>query len=273
MQFYSIPHNTWQTMPPLPRPLNHVNVAVNGGKIYALGGLADAADGSPAWEAVSDSWVYDPRKKIWTSIAPVPEDEKRGSAGMGVYKDLIILAGGMRVLELAGDQLQDTVDIVSIYDTAKGTWLAVPAAAKHLPEGRDHAGAAVIGDKFYILGGRNHGQHNVKDTVFILDLRNISAGWKTSKAKMPTPRGGLAAGVIGTKVYTFGGEGNVEAASGVYNETEVYDSVRDEWRKLAPMKIPRHGTSAVGVGGRVFIPGGGVLIGAGPVSDFDVFMP
>ncbi|KAF2789929.1 galactose oxidase [Melanomma pulvis-pyrius CBS 109.77] len=275
IQFYSIPENIWKTVSPIPKPVNHLNAAVVNGKIYVLGGLAmtTTENGSPVWMHTSDSWVYNPKSDSWTSLPAMPDAEARGSAGVGVYGGKVILAGGLRSLELVPGGLQDTVDTVSIFDTVTKKWLEVPEAAKKIPEGRDHAGAAAVGSKMYILGGRNMGQENVKDTVFILDLKNLERGWKTSKAKMPTPRGGCATGVIGTKVYIFGGEGNTQAASGVFNETEAYDTVRDRWEQFAPMRIPRHGTYAVGVRNSVYIPGGGIAQSSGPVADFDVFRP
>jgi N-acetylneuraminic acid mutarotase len=274
MQFYSITENTWETVAPMPRPLNHVNAAVSSGKIYVLGGLADADDGSRAWNAVRDSWVYDPKTNKWDAISPMPEGEERGSAAIGVYDGKIYLAGGMRTLQLEGERLQDTVDTVSIYDTRRERWITVPEGARKIPGGRDHAGAGVVGDKFYVLGGRDHGQNNVKDTVFILDLRNVQRGWVTSSARMPTPRGGVAAGVVGKHIYTFGGEGNQELESGVFDSTEVYNTATDSWERLAPMKVARHGTYAVGVGSNVYVPGGGLIQGGGDaVAYFDVFRP
>ena len=228
-------------------------------------------DGS--WDAIPDSWVWDPSSRVWASLPPIPAGEARGSATMGVFGDKIVLAGGMKTLEAWIGGLQDSVTVVSIFDTKKKVWLPVPVAAKNIPEARDHAGGAVVGDKFYVLGGRDHGQHNVKDTVFVLGLRDLEKGWRTSAGRLPTPRGGLCAGVVGDKVYTFGGEGNTEVASGVFNETEVFDARRERWERLGQMSVPRHGTSAVGVGGKVYIPGGGVAIGPGPVATFDVFVP
>lgn len=261
-------------MAPLPIPLNHVNVAVSDGKIYVLGGLAAATNETPpAWRAIPDSWVYDPRTNIWTSIEPAPVGQARGSAAVGVYKGKIYLAGGMEVLVIGENGLQETVSIVSIFDTITGKWLTVPEGANHIPEARDHSGGAVVNGKFYVLGGRDHGQFNVKDTVFILDLSRLEDGWKTSSARLPTPRGGLAAGIIGKKVYTFGGEGNREVESGVFNETEVYDTAKDKWARLGPMEIPRHGSFAVGVGKSVYIPGGGVRLGGAPVVNFNAFTP
>ncbi|KAF2731297.1 galactose oxidase [Polyplosphaeria fusca] len=275
MQFYSLTHNTWSTMPPMPKPLNHVNVAVAHGKIYVLGGLADAPAGV-SWNATAESWIYDPSTQAWEAIAPLPEGEVRGSAAMGVWGDKIILAGGMRALVLSGPGagLQDTVDVVSMFDTGTGEYVAVPEAAKRMPGGRDHAGAAVVGGKMYVLGGREGGQLNVKDTVFVLDLGSMEEGWRVSGARMPTARGGVAAGVIGKRVFTFGGEGNQELESRVFNQTEVYDTVGDNWEELEQMAVPRHGTYAVGVGDRVYVPGGGVQFGGeAPVATFDAFSP
>ncbi|KAF2278161.1 galactose oxidase [Westerdykella ornata] len=273
VQSYSIPDNTWKTVAPVPRPINHVNAAVVNGKIYVLGALADASDGSRSWTAVGDSWLYNPESNRWNAIPPMPPGQEAGSAAVGVYDGKIFLAGGMKLLELEGERRQDTVDTVSVYDTKSSKWLDVPEAAKRVPGRRDHAGAAVVGNKFYVLGGRNRGQVNVKDEVFILDLRNIEKGWTTSSARMPTARGGVAAGRIGNKVYTFGGEGNQQLESGVFNETEVYDAVRDSWEKLVPMRVPRHGSYAVGVGKDVYVPGGGLLFGGAPTAYFDKFTP
>ncbi|KAI8940592.1 hypothetical protein NX059_001866 [Plenodomus lindquistii] len=272
MQFYSISNNTWTSRTAVPLALNHLNAAVVKGRIYVLGGLVGSGDSATgAWSAVPDSWVYNPVTDTWSSIQGIPAGEARGSAAVGIYDGKVILAGGMTLLELSGNHTQETVSVVSIYDTKSNTWLTVPDAAKYLPEGRDHAGAAVVGSHMYVLGGRNRGQLNVKDTVFILNLCNLEAGWKTSDAPMPTARGGVAAGIIGPKIYTFGGEGNLAVESGVFSEVEGYDTVADQWESLGTMPIPRHGTYAVGVGRSVYIPGGGVLQGGGPVDDFDAF--
>lgn len=75
---------------------------------------------------------------------------------------------------------------------------------------------------------------------------------------MPVPRGGLSGDVVGSKVYTFGGEGNPNTLTGVFNETEAFDTTTQQWTKLVPMAVPRQGTHAVAVGNKVYIPGGGL---------------
>ena len=271
VQLYNIPSNTWTTLAPLPVALNHPNAASIDGKIYVLGGLEVAANG--AWQGTPQSWVYDPASNTWSALEPMPASEARGSAAVGVYNKLIVLAGGMSVLEPVAGGKQETVDTVSAFDTVSGKWVTtLPETAKRMPERRDHAGAAVVDTRLYVLGGRDHGQENVKGSVLALSLGRLDIGWRTMKGAMPTPRGGVASAKLGRKVYVFGGEGNpVEGSKGVFNQVEVFDAAKDTWEVLAPMKVPRHGTYAVAVEGKIFVPGGGVSQGAGPVDLLDVF--
>lgn len=265
VEAYSISQDSWTTVAPLPIAMNHANAAVVDGKIYVLGGLA----GGVVWRAFPDCYVYDPKTDHWTTLPPMPRDQARGSSAVGVRGTKIYLAAGMRSLDGSLGGLHDTVDTVTSYDSKNGAWKTLPS----LPAPRDHAGAALVGHKMYVLGGRTQGQVNVRNTTYVLDVRSPEAGW-TQKADMPTARGGLSAGVVGSVVYTFGGEGNPTPGSdGVFNETEAYVTVTDTWRKLAPMALPRHGTSAVSVGGGIYIPGGSIAEGAGPVDAFDVFRP
>ncbi|KAF1849565.1 galactose oxidase [Cucurbitaria berberidis CBS 394.84] len=273
MQFYFIHNNTWLTKASVPRALNHLNSAVVNGKIYVLGGLADAGEKLRKWRAVPDSWVYSPSTDSWDKLPGLPIREARGSAAVGVYDNKIYLAGGLIDTELFPNGKEHAVPIVSIFDTITATWLPVPKSTQNIPESRDHAGAAVVGSKMYILGGRNGGQLHIRDTVFVLDLCNLKVGWRTSSAKMPTPRGGVAAGAVGTKIFIFGGEGNTAAKSGVFDQVEAYDTRRDVWESFGRMRLPRHGTYAVGIGKRVYVPGGGVMQGGAPVMNFDVFTP
>jgi N-acetylneuraminic acid mutarotase len=74
---------------------------------------------------------------------------------------------------------------------------------------------------------------------------------------MPTLRGGVSTSTIRHKIYLMGGEGNKQAETGVFDQVEVYDAKRDRWESAGRMKVPRYRTYAVGVGGRVYVPGGG----------------
>jgi N-acetylneuraminic acid mutarotase len=261
VEVYDAHRARWSTAAPIPVAMNHPNAAAVGGRIYVLGGLS----GGASWQAMRDSFVYDPRADLWSRLPPVPAGTERGSAAVGVHGTKVYLAGGMRALTPMPGGLQDTVDTVASYDVVTGRWEQLPS----LPQARDHVGGAVVRGTFYVVGGRDRGQVNVRDTTYAFDLR--ARRW-TERAPMPTARGGLVAAAVGGTVYTFGGEGNPSQGShGVFAETEAYDTARDRWHRLAPMPVPRHGTAAAAVGRTIYIPGGGTAGGGAPVDVHDAY--
>ena len=90
-------------------------------------------------------------------------------------------------------------------------------------------------------------------------------------AQMPTARGSLACAALGTVIYCFGGEGDASNADEIFGQVEAYDTVTDTWSSLPPMEVPRHGTGAVALDGRIWIPGGGVKTAMAPVGIVDSF--
>ncbi len=211
LDVYSIRANAWRCLPPLPVPMNHPNAAAVDGRVYVLGGLTgDASGPDHTWRAVPDCFSFDPATGRWTMLAPMAAADARGSAAVGVLDGKAYLAGGVRSLSLVPGGLQDSVDTVTAYDVAAATWTRLPA----LPSPRDHTGSAVIGRTFYVVGGRERGQHNLRNSTFALDL-DSPAAWQ-SRAPMPTARGGLCAGHVragppgaaGDVIVAFGGEGD-----------------------------------------------------------------
>lgn len=266
VQLYDIPSDTWSQGTPAPVKINHPNVAVVDGRIYLLGGLVEREDPpamSPDWHASGKSHVYDPVTDTWSELESMPPGTERGSAIVGVHDDIIYLAGGMTILLAA---YQDAVTTVIAFNTTSGEWLRFPGTAANIPEGRQHGAGAVYNDVFYVVGGRWFEKTNVKDTVFKLDLNDIEAGWETSESRMPTARGGICGAVVDGSLYTFGGEGNEESHTGLFSNVEVLDLETEEWSELEEMPVPRHGTSAVSVGNKIYIPGGGLQDDGKPVE-------
>lgn len=267
MQLYNIAENRWRSAPKIPIPLNHLNVAVVHGKIFLLGGLAVLPNGT--WSAIPNSWKYDPAQGKWEAIAPMPSGTARGACATAVDGSTIYLAGGQTV-NVPG-VYQNSVDTVSSYNTEKDEWRVLSG---RLPEGRDHVGGAVVDSTLYVVGGRHFGRKNVRDTVFTLDLKYPDGEWKDNTAKLPTARGGISIATIDGRIYVFGGEGNpAEGSMGVFNQTEAFDTASRNWSTLAPMRLPRHGSSAAVAQGCVYIPGGSVMEGGPPVNYADKFCP
>jgi len=233
VQSYSTVFQKWKNETGLPLPLNHLNVATVGGKIYVSGGLTVGPGAWPNWIAVGNSWVYDALFRKWSSLSPSPPGTDRGASAVGVHKDTIYLAGGLKNLSAPA---YISVNTVTAYNTKKKIWTTLPP----LPTVLDHAGGAVVGDTFYVIGGRINGSiaGNV-GSVYALDLKAKSPSW-TRKADLPTARSGLAVAAVGSKIYTFGGEGDRTAVTTyVFDDVEVFDTKSDTWRVLPSWPVPR----------------------------------
>ncbi|KAI0448889.1 hypothetical protein F5B21DRAFT_79797 [Xylaria acuta] len=255
---YNFGGGAWRRVADFPIGITHANAAGVDGGIYVLGGLTD--NGKDAfWNYTTACYVYRPETGKWDHLPPVPDHAARGAAAIGVHGTKIILAGGLRSVNFTvGGQggIQESVKMVTSYDTRTGVWKTL----RPLPEPRDHAGGAVFKSKFYVIGGRDHGLGNEKNQTWVLNLKKWGADW-VPKADLPTPRAGFAVGTYHQKIMVFGGEGNKHDPTGVYSETEAYNTGNDQWKKLAPLLVPRHGMGAVSFRHYIWIAGGGVLGG------------
>lgn len=267
VEAYAPRTDTWRRIADVPTPMNHATIATARKKLYVLGGLT----GTGVMQPTGNSFVYNAQSDKWESIPSMPEDARRGTAAVGLWRDIIVVAGGLTYLNpFAG--VQTTTSKVSAYNTVKKRWQSLP----DLPDsGRDHAGGAVWKDMFYVVGGRVSGRANVKADVFALNPKRPRDGW-TRKTSMPTARGGLSIANVHGRFYTFGGEGDkalINPPTGLYDNVEVYDPVRDTWEVLDPMPVPRHGTGAAVVLGRIHIPGGANVAGSGATDTVQSFTP
>ena len=173
-------------------------------------------------------------------------------------------------------------------DLAWTTGAAMPSFIRNM-------GAAVVGDKIYVMGGYGRGIE-VANANFVYDT--IENTWLV-KAKMPTPRTNLAVVSLNNKIYALGGNTAMEINEGYEPETdtwqnlaplptprmhincsgaaiqdkiyiigglakwftisdknEVYDPSTDSWRECAPLPTPRQGAAVVSAQGKIFVIGG-----------------
>ncbi len=135
--------DSWHTRAALPTPRNHPAAATVNNRIYVIGGRIGSAfalrgsntDIVEAYDPGSDSWGV-PLERM-----PTP----RSAAGWGIWKNLIVIAGGENQEggALAGFRA------VEAYDPARNQWKAMPT----MPHPRRGLAAGVIGDRFYAVSG------------------------------------------------------------------------------------------------------------------------
>ena len=285
----------WTRGPSLPEPIQEVQAAVLGGRIFVAGGIR-------VGRTVSAS-VYrlDPVSGRWDRIADLPEG--RHHTPLSVVNDSLYAIGGL------GPRGFDPVSTVWVYDEAADRWLpraplpeprgasaAVAAGGriiviggmgpgslpdsiaiydpgtdrwKHgapVPTPGDHLAAAVVNGKVFAIGGRPLDPSRNFDRLEVYDPATDT--W-TALPRMPSARGGLAAAALGDRIHTFGGETRWRALG----EHEVYDVRAGTWSRAPALPTRRHGLAAAATDGRIFVIGGGPRAGFAQTDAVEIFTP
>ncbi len=243
-QVFDLVNHTWSTVAPLPEALDHIGAVALNGLVYYIGGL----NGYPNGASFGNVYTYNPATNTVSSVASLPPGRDRGAAGVVVYQGQIYVAGGYHNLASVG--------FFDRYDPATNTWTSLP----DMPDHRDHVVAAVVGDKMYVIGGRNHGVGPLTTN----DAYDFTTGkWITGLAPLPTARGGSAVAVFGNEILVIGGE----VQGSTFSNNEAYDTTTNTWRVLASMPTARHGIQAAMYDGTAHIADGGTKSGGGGATD------
>ena len=254
---YDPASNAWKTLAPLPEGRHHIALAAAGGKIYGIGGFSGAI---PDWRAHASVFIYDPTADRWSNGPAL--SQARAEGVVATVGDKIYFIGGRIPTSPAARHISEHADTnrAEALDVRTGRWSRIA----HAPSARNSAAGAVIGNKIYVVGGRQmvaqaDGRSRPVNVATLEVYDPALDRWET-RAPMPLAQGGLAAAAHDGKLYVFGGEQFVPQAK-VFAESWVYDPALDRWSALPAMPTPRHGQGAAVVGNRIFLMGGGEKVG------------
>lgn len=261
VDIYNTKTQEWTKGAKPPMEIHHFQAVNLDGLIYVLGGFT----GSWPYETpLSHVLIYDPVADAWTIGGKIPENRRRGAAGVSVYDQKIYISNG-----IINGHSSGWVSWLDEYDPYTNTWKSLPNA----PRSRDHFQSVVIGNKLYVASGRRSG--SVKDdgfagTVKETDVFDLKTHEWESVADIPTPRAGTAAIVFEGKPVVIGGESNTQEAG--HNEVEMFDPEKNSWKALTELNNGRHGTQAISIDDQMIIGAGSENRGGGPeLTSFEVF--
>ncbi len=205
---YDPPTNSWSAGTRKPTAVANVAAASLGGRIFVPGGTTATGGVTNALE------VYDHATATWEARAPLPTPT--AAYALACLGGKLYLFGGWDGQAYRRDVL--------IYDPETDSW----AAATPMPEPRGFLAAGVLEGLIYVVGGYNGAQE--LDTVSVYDPagEGTAAGPWSERTPLSQPRGGLAAAVIGSRLYTIGGGWSQALA---FNEQ--YDAASGAWSRIA----------------------------------------
>jgi N-acetylneuraminic acid mutarotase len=250
--------NAWTRKRPMRLASHHVAFASLDNKIYAFGGFALPESGPAGWSPVNNAWEYDPATDEWKELAPMPS--KRGAAAAGVANGKIYVTGGVNSLPGVTENAihparpHNVVPTVEEYSPATNSWKAV----RPLLLARNHHVAVGAGDKIYVIGGRVGGGFisSASNNVDLVEMYDPSSDLWTPRARMPTARSAIGAGLYNTHILVAGGEGQDARLLAAFRAVEAYDTALNRWQVLPSMARPRHGLAAGVIGNRFYAVSG-----------------
>ncbi|AWB67226.1 galactose oxidase [Saccharobesus litoralis] len=228
---YDVNSNTWSIKSKMPMQMHHFQPVVFNEKIYILGAMTG---GYPREDAVPNVWIYDPSLDSWQKSHAIPENRRRGGAGVSVYKNKIYLTSGITDGHYTG-----SVTWFDEYDPVTGQWRVLKDALKP----RDHFQTAVIGNKLYAAGGRTTSAKTKQ--VFNLVVKQVDVydfeteTWSALNLDLPTGRAGHSVFALDHRLIVVGGESNQRIA---HADVEVYNTLVGQWYTGASLERGRHGT-------------------------------
>ena len=114
--------------------------------------------------------------------------------------------------------------------------------------GRRDVAAAMVGTKFFVVGGQSQTSAIVGTNQSYDPATNT---WTTG-AVLPAPRYGAAGASIGGKMYVIGGS----TSTGAVATVSVFDPSTNRWTNVASLPQPRTYAAAAVLNGEIYVGGG-----------------
>ena len=255
--------DAWRSGPSLPAGAarHHLAVAVDGGRVYLLGGftgIIGGADVAGRFLPNGQTWVLEGGVDgAWRRLADQPL--VRGAATAQALGGRLLVVGG------GSDEKGAFADLL-VYDPATDRWTPGPP----MPTAREHLASCAIGGRMLVVGGWS-GDDRV--TLAATESYDPASGRWSTLAPMPTQRGGLGAAAIGEVCQVVGGERWDRGLPGTFAVVERFDPARGAWSPAPAMPTARHGIGVAAIGGQLYVVGGGPTMGNSYTDVVEVLAP
>jgi N-acetylneuraminic acid mutarotase len=242
--------NKWASCAPLKvARSHHAATALDDGRLLVTGGTThESVEGQNRFVALSSVEVYDPKKNVWTAVAPMI-DARNGHTATLLLDGSVLVVGGAR------EQRQHLTS-VERFDAKANTW----KQEKPLDVARWlHAAVRDSEGDVVVVGGRsNAGQQGKGPGVSIADVERFDAktgAWQTlPPMSEPRQRTAVIAEASDGGIIVVGGQ----TATSSTNYAETWSPGLPEWKAFEnhlSMSLSSHSGTRLPSGDLVVIGG------------------
>ncbi len=251
---------SWGTAASQPYSVSEAQGKVVNGKLYSFGGFDSRKS---TFTPTKRSYVYDPVANKWSAIADLPYTPNGTNyggvthAGIATDGTNIYIAGGYTSSTSGTGQIFGTKQVWK-YIISQNSYTRLPDLPISVAAGQ----LECLSGKLHYIGGTNSSRTLDLGNHYVLDLNNLSGGWKTL-ASLPNPRHHAGSAVYGGKIYFIGGQHHHDDNLVTQKDVHAYNPSNNTWTKVADLPVPTgangrgHISSAVAVmGDRILVLGG-----------------
>jgi hypothetical protein len=224
----------WFSVPPLPAPRRSGHAAALNGKLYYVGGFGGSLD-----DRKTTTFVFDPETDRWTTTTPMPTGRDNGA--VATVGDYLYVIGGIN--PAAPNNGYHRLWVNEAFRATDGVWVA----RTDMPTARGSAGAASVGGKIYVIGGREF--PDFLATVEVYDPATDT--WSTGPS-LPAVCEAPAVGLLGEEIHVAGGYANGQTTAAL----RILDPAQGTWRSGPSMPTARAWAASAVLQGRLVILGG-----------------
>jgi N-acetylneuraminic acid mutarotase len=228
----------WRSEPQTPTLRDGPSGARVGSHAYLVGGIADFSDDGTTADSLATVERFDFRTGRYEELPPLPRELNH--VALAEWEGDVYAVGGLE------DDLEQYVATGDAwrYRVDERRWEPIAP----MPTPRGAAGAAVIGDKLYVVGGL--ADRNRLRTLEAYDLR--TGRWEQLEP-MRVERDHLGVAALDGKLYALGGRQEDERP---LTDFERYDPATGSWERLTGIPEATAGFGFEVYGGRLVAAGG-----------------
>lgn len=200
VRIYDMKNDTWKKAAPRLHKCHGFDLAAHGDYVYAFGGFAYAKNNKPKWKSLNVVERYSIKEDKWEVVAKMPR--RRSSNIVEKIDGKIYLMGGWdSTPKFEGDFDGTFHDEIDVFDPES---LSFETLKAKLPIKRRALSSVNKDGRILLIGGISEGaqQFNLLDNVTAFDPQTKKF---EEVAKLPYPTFAPAAGVMGDKLFVFGG--------------------------------------------------------------------
>jgi len=249
VDMYNPDTNTWTQRANLPTKLTHAALAVDGTKVYLIGGFV----GDDPGVATDDIWIFDTVANNWTK-ASFDLPESRGAGGAAIIDGNLHFFGGSDATRVNDSNKHWAIDL----DNPGAGWDTLA----NMPNARHHFATVELNGKIYVFGGQHGHDTEERPQDNTAHVYNPAANSWSALRNLPATLSHAEPGIFVRegRIIIAGGMTGTEERDPVDDVLE-YNPETDTYRQLTPLPVALQAPVVQLVNGKLFVTGGNAASG------------